>query len=119
MSRASLICQAIYSNHILAAFLSLFSGPLGFITAIPLILGEGAALTTIIAKTFYLGPALEDLFDEVSVSILLCLTQAELVWRGSLDFAPTGPDQARIQRAGGHHCIGEQSAWKTYYEASQ
>jgi hypothetical protein len=49
----------------LAAFMCIFSGPLGFITAIPLILGEAAALTTIIAKAFYLGPALEDLFDQV------------------------------------------------------
>ncbi|KAF8601541.1 hypothetical protein BDV93DRAFT_413190, partial [Ceratobasidium sp. AG-I] len=61
-----------------AAFLSLFSGPLGFITAIPLILGEGAALTTIIAKTFYLGPALEDLFDET----LLLQGQTKLVSNG-------------------------------------
>jgi hypothetical protein len=49
-----------------AAFMCVFNGPLGFITAIPLILGEAAAITNIIARTFYLGPALEDLFDEVN-----------------------------------------------------
>jgi len=61
-----------------AAFMCIFSGPLGFITAIPLILGEAAALTTIIAKTFYLGPALEDLFDET----LLLQGQTKLVSNG-------------------------------------
>jgi len=61
-----------------AAFMCIFNGPLGFITAIPLILGEAAALTTIIAKTFYLGPALEDLFDET----LLLQGQTELVSNG-------------------------------------
>jgi hypothetical protein len=58
----------IFTDDIrLAAFMCIFNGPLGFITAIPLILGEAAALTTIIAKTFYLGPALEDLFDDVRI----------------------------------------------------
>ncbi|KAG8715804.1 hypothetical protein FRC11_014799 [Ceratobasidium sp. 423] len=47
-----------------AAFMCIFNGPLGFITAVPLILGEAAAITNIIARAFYLGPALEDLFDE-------------------------------------------------------
>ncbi|KAG8777921.1 hypothetical protein FRC12_000125 [Ceratobasidium sp. 428] len=61
-----------------AAFMCIFNGPLGFITAIPLILGEAAALTTIIAKTFYLGPALEDLFDET----LLLQGQTALVSNG-------------------------------------
>ncbi|CAE6501183.1 unnamed protein product [Rhizoctonia solani] len=61
-----------------AAFMCIFSGPLGFITAIPLILGEAAALTNIIARTFYLGPALEDLFDET----LLLQGQTALVSNG-------------------------------------
>jgi hypothetical protein len=43
----------------------ILNGPIGFITAIPLIIGEAAALTSIIAKTFYLGPALVELFDQV------------------------------------------------------
>jgi len=61
-----------------AAFMCIFNGPLGFITAIPLILGEAAALTNVIAKTFYLGPALEDLFDET----LLLRGQTGLVSSG-------------------------------------
>ncbi|ELU45167.1 hypothetical protein AG1IA_00801 [Rhizoctonia solani AG-1 IA] len=61
-----------------AAFMAIFSGPFGFITAIPLILGEAAAITTVIAKTFYLGPALENLFDET----LLLQGQTKLVSNG-------------------------------------
>ncbi|KAG8747735.1 hypothetical protein FRC10_011864 [Ceratobasidium sp. 414] len=61
-----------------AAFMCIFNGPLGFITAIPLILGEAVVLTTLIAKTFYLGPALEDLFDET----LLLQGQTALVSNG-------------------------------------
>lgn len=56
--------------HTIAALMCLFNGPLGFLTAIPLILGEAAATTNLIAKTFYLGPALEDLFDEVHHTLL-------------------------------------------------
>ncbi|KAJ1302022.1 hypothetical protein OPQ81_000857 [Rhizoctonia solani] len=61
-----------------AAFMCIFNGPLGFITAVPLILGEAAAITNIIARTFYLGPALEDLFDET----LLLQGQTTLVSNG-------------------------------------
>ncbi|CAE6406996.1 hypothetical protein ACGC1H_002280 [Rhizoctonia solani] len=61
-----------------AAFMCIFNGPLGFITAVPLILGEAAALTSIIARTFLLGPALEDLFDET----LLLQGQTALVSNG-------------------------------------
>lgn len=61
-----------------AALMCIFNGPLGFITAIPLILGEAAAITNIVAKTFYLGPALEDVFDET----LLLQGQTKLVSNG-------------------------------------
>ncbi|KDN36727.1 hypothetical protein RSAG8_10656, partial [Rhizoctonia solani AG-8 WAC10335] len=61
-----------------AAFMCIFNGPLGFITAVPLILGEAAAITNIVARTFFLGPALEDLFDET----LLLQGQTALVSNG-------------------------------------
>lgn len=98
----------------------IFNGPLGFITAIPLILGEAAAITTIIAKTFYLGPALEDLFDEVGMSFSVSvLNRTNAVRHGALDFTPSGPNRARIQWAGGNHCVGQESAWEAHYEASR
>jgi hypothetical protein len=38
-----------------AAFCALFAGPLGFIAAVPLVLGESYAIVTVISKAFYLG----------------------------------------------------------------
>jgi hypothetical protein len=46
--------------------MAFFNGPLAFFTAIPVILGEGAAIGFFIAKLVWLGPALTNLFDEVS-----------------------------------------------------
>jgi hypothetical protein len=47
------------------AVLTFFNGPLAFFTAIPVILGEGAAIGIFVAKIIWLGPALTNLFDEV------------------------------------------------------
>jgi hypothetical protein len=47
------------------AVLAFVSGPFAFIAAIPVILGEGAAIGAFVAKIFWLGTAMENLFDEV------------------------------------------------------
>ncbi|CAG7851027.1 SubName: Full=Uncharacterized protein {ECO:0000313/EMBL:CCA74090.1} [Serendipita indica DSM 11827] len=60
------------------AVLAFVSGPLAFFTAIPVILGEGAAIGIFVAKAFWLGSALESLFDEV----LLRQGLTKLVSRG-------------------------------------
>ncbi|KAG8827875.1 hypothetical protein FRC19_011576 [Serendipita sp. 401] len=49
------------------AVLAFVSGPFAFIAAIPVILGEGAAIGIVVAKIFWLGQATERLFDEVLV----------------------------------------------------
>ena len=49
----------------------LFSGPLGFIAAVPLILGEAGAIVMFVSRVFWLAPALDDLFDEVNLSYTL------------------------------------------------
>ncbi|KIM23829.1 hypothetical protein M408DRAFT_332113 [Serendipita vermifera MAFF 305830] len=47
------------------AVLAFVSGPLAFFTAIPVILGEGAAIGSLVSKSLWLGGAMEQLFDEV------------------------------------------------------
>jgi hypothetical protein len=47
------------------AVLAFVSGPLAFFTAIPVILGEGAAIGIVVSKSLWLGGAMEHLFDEV------------------------------------------------------
>jgi len=46
-----------------AGFLALFSGPLGFIAAVPLVLSEAAVISLTLGKLLYLDGAAEDLFD--------------------------------------------------------
>jgi len=48
-----------------AGFLCIFNGPLGFATAVPLVLGESATLVLFIARAFWLAPALDKVFDGV------------------------------------------------------
>lgn len=44
-----------------AAFCSLFTGPLGFIAAIPLVLSESFVIVTFLAKFMYLGKIHDEL----------------------------------------------------------
>ncbi|KAG8913003.1 hypothetical protein FRC01_004780 [Tulasnella sp. 417] len=48
-----------------AAVLVLFNGPLAFVTAVPLVLGESSTIVLFLAKAFWLAPVLDNLFDEV------------------------------------------------------
>ncbi|KAG8950342.1 hypothetical protein FRC04_007784 [Tulasnella sp. 424] len=48
-----------------AAVLALFNGPLAFVTAVPLVLGESSTIILLLAKAFWLTPVLDNLFDEV------------------------------------------------------
>jgi len=46
-----------------ASFLALFSGPLGFIAAVPLVLSEAYVVILALSKLLYLDSAVEDIFD--------------------------------------------------------
>ncbi|KAG8901736.1 hypothetical protein FRB99_005126 [Tulasnella sp. 403] len=48
-----------------AAFLTLVNGPLGFVTAVPLVLGESGAIVLFLARVLWLAPVLDDIFDQV------------------------------------------------------
>jgi len=61
-----------------AAFCALFAGPLGFIAAVPLVLGESYAIVTGISKVFYLGRIQDEIFD----AVMLQQGHEELVSRG-------------------------------------
>lgn len=52
-----------------AAVLALFNGPLAFVTAVPLVLGESSTIILLLAKAFWLTPVLDNLFDEVSAKV--------------------------------------------------
>jgi hypothetical protein len=47
------------------AFMAFTSGPLAFIAAIPVVLGEAAVTSQVLTKAFWLGDAYDKLFDEV------------------------------------------------------
>jgi len=47
------------------AVLAIVNGPLAFVTVVPLILSESAAITLFVARAFWLAPALDNVFDEV------------------------------------------------------
>jgi uncharacterized protein involved in cysteine biosynthesis len=52
-----------YIPHVIV--FTFFNGPLAFLTVIPMIFGEASAIVTFIARLVWLGPALEDTFDQV------------------------------------------------------
>lgn len=79
----------------IVAFMTLFSGPLSFILAVPVVLSEGGRelphvfsatqirrtayiVSLFLARTFYIEPALEDTFD----SVLLAQGHEDLVSKG-------------------------------------
>ncbi|KAJ9113952.1 hypothetical protein QFC19_000148 [Naganishia cerealis] len=62
------------------AVLALVTGPLAFIGAIPLVLGESYLVLTFLTRTFLVGQAGVDLFD----AVLLARNHTELVQKGRL-----------------------------------
>ena len=50
------------------AFLMFTSGPLAFVTAVPVILGEAAVTSRFLSRGFWLSDAHEKLFDAVRLS---------------------------------------------------
>ncbi|GHJ86363.1 hypothetical protein NliqN6_2765 [Naganishia liquefaciens] len=62
------------------AVLAIISGPLAFIGAIPLVLGESYLILTFLTRTFLIGQAGVDLFD----AVLLARNHIELVQKGRL-----------------------------------
>lgn len=53
-----------------AAFCALFSGPLGFVAAVPLVLGEAYALIALVSRAFFLGQAQDDICTHPSLPAL-------------------------------------------------
>ncbi|KAL0578419.1 hypothetical protein V5O48_003569 [Marasmius crinis-equi] len=60
------------------AFCALFSGPLAFIPAAVMVLGEAYVLSSLVTKMFFLGPAQDKIFD----AVLLQQGNEALVARG-------------------------------------
>ena len=51
-----------------AALMALFSGPLGAVSAFTLVLSESSTISNLLARTFFIGEALTDIFDGTLVA---------------------------------------------------